>query len=99
MKISPSAAKRSIITVDKRLAIGTGESMSRRKDIERNNIRDEDAARIMQQMFGDSPSPVVQAALQARAEYIARGGKPLSRDEINEEVARRRGGSGNQDDD
>ncbi len=66
--------------------------MSRQKDIERNNIRDEDDERILQQMFGDSPSPVVQAALQAHAEYIARGGKPLSRDEINEEVARRRGG-------
>jgi len=34
-----------------------------------------------------------RSALAARREYLASGGKPLSREEINREVAERRGGT------
>ena len=47
----------------------------------------------LQEKFGANPSPVIQAALAARAEYLAQGGKPLSDKEINAEVALRRGGN------
>lgn len=41
----------------------------------------------------DPRTDLGRLALAARREYFAAGGKPLSRDEINEEVARRRGGT------
>ena len=46
----------------------------------------------LREKFGSDPSPVIQAALAARSAYVARGGKPLSEEEINAEVAERRGG-------
>lgn len=54
----------------------------------RTDITDEDVAA----MFPEPRSPLISKAFAAYEEYIAKGGRPLSRDEINREIAERRGG-------
>ncbi len=51
-------------------------------------ITDEDIAA----MFPEPRSPLVVKAMDAYSEYIAKGGRPLNIEEINREVAERRGG-------
>lgn len=59
-----------------------------RARVEQTDITDEDVAA----MFPEPRSPLISKAFAAYDEYIAKGGRPLSRDEINREIAERRGG-------
>ena len=68
-------------------------NLAKRKPPAKTNTRGGVTDEMIEKTFAEPRSPLIQAAFAARKEYLEAGGTALEIDEINAEVAERRGGT------